>query len=69
MGQMLHASVVSAMFLIKLSQCLRFCGVEGGFNFLLQVFQVLAGTDHAMVATGLLPVMLCCGFVSLPRVK
>lgn len=58
-GRMFHASaltsltvqqsIASIMLLIKFSQFLHFCAVKGGYNFLLQVFQVLEEIDHATV--------------------
>lgn len=47
-------SIVSIMFPIKFSQFLHFCGVKGGYDFLLQVFQVFAEIDHVTV------IQVCC---------
>lgn len=61
MGRGLHAraltsltepvqrSAVCIMFLLKFSQFLCFCGVKGGYDFLLEVFQVVAEIDHTTV--------------------
>lgn len=45
------------------SQFLCFCGVKVGYNFLLEVFQVLSEIDHTTVIQAIYITVLCCGFL------